>query len=103
MNWPIGHQPSRPQTRDLVERPAGDSLSPTGDDRRAAGSGQSPAGDDNNAVDCHKHSRLNHVYTKAFVAEWVVLADSTTDHRLVVTTVKAGDHVAKAEKLVSSK
>jgi hypothetical protein len=32
-----------------------------------------------------------------------VLADSTTDHRPVVTTVRAGIHVSKAEKLVSLK
>jgi hypothetical protein len=35
------------------------------------------------------------------VAESVVVVDSMTDHRPMVTTVKAGDHIAKAEKLVS--
>jgi hypothetical protein len=83
-------------------RPARDTPSPAGDDQRPAGISRSSAGDDGN-VDCHKHLRLDHVYTKGFVAELVVLADSTTDHRPVVTTVKAGDHVAKAEKLVSIK
>jgi hypothetical protein len=33
----------------------------------------------------------------------VVLANSTTDHRPVVTTVKAGNHAPRAEKLVSLK
>jgi hypothetical protein len=33
----------------------------------------------------------------------VVLADSTTDHRPVVTTIKAGYHTLTAEKLVSLK
>jgi hypothetical protein len=33
----------------------------------------------------------------------VVLAGSTTDHRPVVTTVRAGNHIPKAEKLVSLK
>jgi hypothetical protein len=33
----------------------------------------------------------------------VVLANSITDHRLVVTTIKAGNHAPKANKLVSLK
>jgi hypothetical protein len=62
-------------------RPAGDTPSPAGDNQRPAGSSRSPAGDNGN-VDCHKHSRLDHVYTKGFVAKSVGLADSMTDHRL---------------------
>jgi hypothetical protein len=46
---------------------------------------------------------LDHVYTKGLIYESVVLLDSTTDHRLVVTTVRAGSHVPGAEKLVSLK
>jgi hypothetical protein len=34
--------------------------------------------------------RLNHVYTKGFISESVVLPNSTTDHRPVVTTVGWG-------------
>jgi hypothetical protein len=70
--------------------PSGDPLSPAGDAQRPAGSSRSLAGDDGN-IDCHKHSRLDHIYTKWFAAELVVLADSTTDHRPMVTTVKAGE------------
>jgi hypothetical protein len=61
------------------------------------GCGQSPAGD---GAHYHKYSRLDHVYTKGFISESVVLPDSTTNHRPVVTTVRAGNHVPKAEKLV---
>jgi hypothetical protein len=46
-------------------------------------------------VDCHMHSPLDHVYTEGFVAESVVLEDSTTDHRPMVTTVKAGGSRSK--------
>jgi hypothetical protein len=80
--------------------PAGDSPSPSEDGPRSTGSVQSPAGDN---VDYHKYSRLDHLYTKGFISELVVLTDSTTDHRPVVTTVRAGNHVPKAEKLVSLK
>jgi hypothetical protein len=75
--------------------PTGDSTQPTGGGRSPAGSGQSPAGD------YHKYSCLDHVYTKGLISESVVLPDSTTDHRPVVTLVRAGSHVPGAEKLVS--
>jgi exonuclease III len=87
--------------------PAGDLPSPTGDGTRPAGgeqspagSGQSPAGD---GADYHKYSRLDHVYTKGLISESVVLPNSKTDHRPVVTTVRAGNHIPGAEKLVSLK
>jgi hypothetical protein len=84
--------------------PAGDILSPTGDGTRPAGGGQSPAGSEPSPEgDYHKYSRLDHVYTKGLISESVVLPDSMTDHRPVVTTVRAGSHVPGAEKLVSLK
>jgi hypothetical protein len=84
--------------------PAGDLPSPTGEGTQPAGGGQSPAGSGQSpAGDYHKYSRLDHVYTKGLIYESVVLLDSTTDHRLVVTTVRAGSHVPGAEKLVSLK
>jgi hypothetical protein len=46
---------------------------------------------------------LDPVYTVGLISESVVLPDSTTDHRPMVTTVRAGNHVPKAEKLVSLK
>jgi hypothetical protein len=49
------------------------------------------------------YSRLDHVYTKGLISESVVLPDSTTDHRPVMTTVRAGSHVPGAAKLVSLK
>jgi hypothetical protein len=62
-----------------------------------AGSGPSPAGD------YHRYSQLDHVYTKGLISESVVLPDSTTDHRPVMTTVRSGIHVPRAAKLVSLK
>jgi hypothetical protein len=50
-----------------------------------------------------QHARLDHMYSKGFVAESTVLADSTTDHRPVVNSIRGGDHVAKADKLASLK
>jgi hypothetical protein len=44
---------------------------------------------------------LDHIYTKGFISESVVLPDSTRDHRPVVITVWAGNHVPMADKLVS--
>jgi hypothetical protein len=41
------------------------------------------------------------MYTKGIISESVVLPDSTTDHRPVVTMVRAGSHVPRAAKLVS--
>jgi hypothetical protein len=58
----------RPLTGDPL-RPAGDSPSPAGDSLRSAESGLSPAGDD--SVNNHKHSLLDHVYTKdLFLSRW---------------------------------
>jgi hypothetical protein len=39
-----------------------------------------------------RHARLDHVYTKGLVSESMVMPDATTDHRPVVTTVRAGGH-----------
>jgi hypothetical protein len=84
--------------------PAGDLPSPTGDGTRPAGGGQSPAGSGPSpAGDYHRYSRLDHFYTKGLISESVVLPNSTTDHRPVVTTVRAKNHVPGAEKLVSLK
>jgi hypothetical protein len=49
-----------------------------------AGDGESPAGH------FHKYDRLDHVYTKGLISESKVMPDATTDHRPVVTTVRAG-------------
>jgi hypothetical protein len=84
--------------------PAGDLQSPTKDGTRPAGGGGSPAGSEPSpAGDTNKYAGLDHVYTKGLVSETEVLPDSTTDHRPVVTTVRAGSHVPGAEKLVSLK
>jgi hypothetical protein len=56
----------------------------------------SPAGD------FHKYARLDHIYTKGLVSESKVMPDATTDHRPVVTTVRAGGH-CPGRKLVSHK
>jgi hypothetical protein len=61
-----------------------------------AGGVQSPTGD------FHKYARLDHVYTKGLISESKLLPDSTTDHRPVVTTVRAGSH-GPGTKLVSLK
>jgi hypothetical protein len=50
-----------------------------------------------------RYSRLDHVYTKGLISELVVLPDSTTDHRPVMTTVRAGSHAPGVVKLVSLK
>jgi hypothetical protein len=90
--------------RGVAPRPAGDLQSPTRDDTQPAGGGQSPAGGGQSpAGDFHKYARLDHVYTKGLISESEVLPDSTTNHRPVVTTVRAGSHVPGAEKLVSLK
>jgi hypothetical protein len=81
--------------------PAGDLPSPTGDGTRPTGGGQSPAGSGQSpAGDYHRYSRLDHIYTKGLISESVVLPDSTTDHRPVVTTIRARGHVTGADKLV---
>jgi hypothetical protein len=59
-----------------------------------AGDGQSPAGD------FHKDAWLDHVYTKGLIS--ALQHFSTTDHRPVVTTVRAGSH-GPGTKLVSLK
>jgi hypothetical protein len=58
--------------------------------------GQNPTGD------FHKYARLDHVYTKGLISESKVMPDSTTDHRPVVTTIRAGSH-SPGTKLVSLK
>jgi hypothetical protein len=106
---PPGEGGDQPPPGDSLS-PVGDSPSPAGDGPRPAGGGQSPvgggqsaAGGDNDDVNYHNYSRLDQVYTKRFISESAVLANSTTDHRPVVTTVRAGNHIPKAEKLVSLK
>jgi hypothetical protein len=37
------------------------------------------------------------MYLKGFVAQSTVLTDSTTDHRPIVTSIRVGDHVTKAD------
>jgi hypothetical protein len=92
----------RPQGSPLS--PARDLPSPTGDGTRPAGGGQSPTGSGPSpAGNYHRYSRLDHVYTKGLISESLVLPDSMTDHRPVVTTVRAGSQVPGAEKLVSLK
>jgi hypothetical protein len=84
-------------------RPAGGGPSPAGKGPSPAGGGPSPAGGGQSLVgDFHKYARLDHVYTKGLISESKVLPDSTTDHRPVVTTVRAGSHGPKT-KLVSLK
>jgi hypothetical protein len=84
--------------------PGGDLQRPPGDVTRPAGGGQSPAaGGPSSAGDYHRYSRLDQVYTKGLISKTVVLPDSTTDHRPLVTTVRAGSHVPGATKLVSLK
>jgi hypothetical protein len=76
--------------------PAGGGPSPAGGLPSPAGGVQSPAGD------FYKYARLDHVYTKGLISESKVLPDSTTDHRPVVTTVRAWSH-GPGTKLVSLK
>jgi endonuclease/exonuclease/phosphatase family metal-dependent hydrolase len=76
--------------------PAGGLSSPTGGLPGPAGDGQSPAGN------FQKYARLDHVYTKGLVSETKVMPDATTDHRSVVTTIRAGGH-SQSIKLVSLK
>jgi hypothetical protein len=51
----------------------------------------------------HKYACLDHIYSKGLVSESRVMPDSTTDHRPVVTTVRAGGHCPGTTKLVSLK
>jgi hypothetical protein len=64
--------------------PAGGGTSPAGGWPSPAGDGQSPAGD------FHRYARLDHVNTRGLISESKVIPIARTDHRLVVTTVKAG-------------
>jgi hypothetical protein len=80
-----------------LQRPPGDRARPAVGCQSPAGSGPSPAGD------YHRYSRLDHVYTKGLISESVVLPNSTTDHRPVMTTVRAGSHAPGVVKLVSLK
>jgi exonuclease III len=78
-------------------RPAGGSPSPAGGRQSPAGGSPSPAGD------YHKYARLDHVYSKGLVSESRVTPDATTDHRPVVTTVRAGGRCPGTIKFVSLK
>jgi hypothetical protein len=94
----------------FVPHPAGDLSRPPGDLASLAGGGPSPAGGapspagdgQSPAGDFHKYARLDHVYTKGLISESKVMPDSTTDHRPVVTTIRAESH-APGAKLVSLK
>jgi hypothetical protein len=70
--------------------------SPAGGGPSPAGGGQSPS------RDFHKYAQLDHVYSKGLISESKVLPDRTTDHRPVVTTVRARSH-GPGMKLVSLK
>jgi hypothetical protein len=87
-----------------VASPAGGGPCPAGSLPSPAGGGQSPAGDLTSTAggNFHKYARLDHVYTKGLVSESKVMPDATTDHRPVVTTVRAGGH-CPGTKLVSLK
>jgi hypothetical protein len=90
---------SRPP-RDVAS-PAGGGPRPAGGSPSPAGGGQSPAGGSPSlAGDYHKYARLDHVYAKGLVSESRVTPDATTDHRLVVTTVRAGGRCPGTIKLV---
>jgi hypothetical protein len=85
-------------------RPPGDLANPTGGGPSPAGGGPSPAGDGQSpAEDFHRYARLDHVYTKGLISESKVIPDATTDHRPVVTTVRAGGRCLGTTKLVSLK
>jgi hypothetical protein len=78
--------------------PAGSGPSPAGGLPSPAGDGQSPAGD------FHKHTRIDHVYTRGLISELKMMPDSTMDHRPVVTTVRAWSRShSPGTKLVSLK
>jgi hypothetical protein len=86
-----------------VASPAGGGPSPAGGGPSPAGGSPSPAGDGQNPTgDIHRYARLDHVYTKGLISESKVMPDSTTDHRPVVTTIRAGSH-SPGTKLVSLK
>jgi hypothetical protein len=83
--------------------PAGGLPNPAGGGQSPAGGGQSPAGGlPSLAGDFHKCARLDNVYIKGLVSESKVMPDTTTDHRQVVTTVRAGGQ-CPGTKLVSLK
>jgi hypothetical protein len=87
-----------------VASPAGGGPRPTGGSPSPAGGGQSPAGGlPSPAGDYHKYARLDHIYSKGLVSESRLMPDLTTDHRPVVTTVRAGGHCPGTTKLVSLK
>jgi hypothetical protein len=94
----------------FIPHPAGDLSRPPGDVASHAGGGQSPAGGlpspagdgQSPAGNFHKYARLDHVYTKGILSESKVMPDAMTDHRPVVTTVRAGGH-GPGTKLVSLK
>jgi hypothetical protein len=88
-----------------VADPAGGGPRPAGGLPSPAGGGQSPAGGPTSMAgsDFHKYARLDHVYTKGLISESKVIPDATTDHRPVVTTVRAGGRCTGMTKLVSPK
>jgi hypothetical protein len=84
-----------------ISRLPGDVARPAGGGPRPAGGSQSPAGGlPSPAGDHHKYARLDHVYSKGLVTE---SPDATTDHRPVVTTVRAGGCCLGTSKLVPLK
>jgi endonuclease/exonuclease/phosphatase family metal-dependent hydrolase len=95
-----------------LSRPPGDVASPAGGGPHPAGGSPSPAGGGQSLAggaartaggDFHMYARLDHVYTKRLVSESKVIPDAMTDHRPVVTTVRAGGHCPGTKKLVSLK
>jgi hypothetical protein len=100
-----------PHPAGVISRPPGDVACPAGGGPRPAGGSPSPAGGGQSpagglpspAGDYHKYARLDHVYSKGLVSESRVTQDARTDHRPVVTTVRAGGHCRGEIKLVSLK
>jgi hypothetical protein len=93
---PAGDLPRPPVD---VASPAGGGPRPAGGFPSRAGGGQSPAGGwPSLAGNYHKYGRLDHVYSKGLISESRVMPDSTTDHRSVVTTVKARGPLSRHNK-----
>ncbi len=78
----------------------GDALGPTRALNVCDAHGPTRAYDD---CDHHKYARLDHVYSKGFDTESRVTQDATTDHRPVVTTVRAGGRGQDQSKLIPLK
>jgi hypothetical protein len=92
-----------PHPAAYLSRPPGNVPSPAGGGQSPAGGLLSPEGDgQSRAGDFHKYACLDHIYTKGLILESKVMPDATTDHRPVVTTLRAGGH-GPDTKLVSLK